>query len=93
MIRAELERGDVLTLRVVEHGQRDVCNMVSGLVCTLAGWVLNTADIVLDCRTEPGDAVISARGGEEMARGYDFAALGLRQLEASYPEEIRFLEK
>lgn len=93
MILAEMRTGETCILWVRDHGQTDVCNMVSGLVCTLAGWVHNTADRVLECRTEPGDASIIAQGGEQMRAGFDFVAQGLRQLEASFPQELRFLEK
>ena len=93
MILAEMRTGETCILWVRDHGQTDVCNMVSGLVCTLAGWAHNTADRVLECRTEPGDASIIAQGGEKMRAGFDFVAQGLRQLEASFPKELRFLEK
>lgn len=73
------------------EGSVEVCNMISGLVCTLAGWLQNLPPE--ECRIErlevsanrPGYALLEAQGGSRMQDGFDFVRLGMLQLQRQYP--------
>lgn len=82
-------------------GNTAVCNMISGLVCTLAGWLRNLPPE--ECSIErlevsadrPGYALLEAQGGTLVQDGFDFTLLGLLQLQKQFPElvTVNFSEK
>lgn len=75
-------------------GNTAVCNMISGLVCTLAGWLRNLPPE--ECSIErlevsadrPGYALLEAQGGTLVQDGFDFTLLGLLQLQKQFPELV-----
>lgn len=83
------------------EGSVAVCNMISGLVCTLAGWLQNLPPE--ECSIErlevsaeiPGYALLEAQGGSRMQDGFDFVLLGLLQLQKQFPDlvTVDFSEK
>lgn len=70
------------------------CGYISGILYSLAGYLVNAEGICLDRRRmEPGDVVLRFRGGEGARAAYDMAVIGLKQLERSHPELIRVTEE
>lgn len=75
--------------------------MISGLVCTLAGWMRNLPPE--ECSIErlevsadrPGYALIEVQGGKPVQMGFDFVLLGLLQLQKQFPDlvTVDFAEK
>lgn len=94
-VTARLDDGRC-SLRLEGHaeGSPAVCNMISGLVCTLAGWMVNHPE---ECRVlrcdisadRPGYALLDAEGGRDTEQAFAFVLLGLLQLERQHPELIR----
>lgn len=69
------------------------CGYISGLLYSLAGYLVNAEGICLDRRRmESGDVVLRFRGGERARAAYDMTLIGLKQLERSHPELIRVTE-
>lgn len=70
------------------------CAYISGILYSLAGYLVNEGEVRLDRRRmEPGDVVLRFRGGERARAAYDMAVIGLKQLERSHPELIRVTEE
>ena len=87
----------VLRLEGHAEGSPAVCNMISGLVCTLAGWMANHPEAcrVLRCdisADRPGYALLEAEGGRDTEQAFAFVLLGLMQLERQHPKLIRVEE-
>lgn len=70
------------------------CGYISGILYSLAGYLVNEGDIQVERhRMEPGDVTLRFRGGERARAAYDMTLIGLKQLERSHPELIRVTEE
>lgn len=86
--------GGKYRLTAIGHatGSREVCAAVSGLVYALGGYLKN-----LEARgaAETGTFLLESGAAEIMAAGdaarapFEMAAIGLLQLQASYPKQVR----
>lgn len=73
-------------------GSPEVCAAVSGLIYALAGYVRNASDnstLSYDERLASGNVCIRFRGGEGAVGAFEMAVIGLKQIEAKYPEFLR----
>lgn len=84
-------------LTAVGHaaGSREVCAAVSGIVYALGGYLKNLERAgAVELRTfqlESGDAGLEALGDAARAP-FEMAAVGLLQIAAKYPEQVRVTE-
>lgn len=79
-------------------GSPEVCAAISGLLYALAGYVRNASDgstLAYDERLESGNVQLHFRGGEGAGGAFDMAVIGLKQIEAKYPElvSVEYLEE
>lgn len=73
-------------------GHPEVCAAISGILYALAGYVRNATDgstIAYDERMESGSVHLHFCGGPGAAGAFDMAVIGLKQIEAKYPDCIR----
>ena len=81
-------------LTAVGHatGSREVCAAVSGIVCALGGYLKNLEQAgAVELRSimlESGAAEIEA-AGDAACHPFGMAAVGLLQIQARYPKQIR----
>lgn len=76
-------------------GSEEVCAAISGLIYALAGYLENAVQDGMarwiDCKLEPGDAVlvVSAEEAEESITAvFHMATIGLLQIEKAHPKYI-----
>lgn len=101
MTRVYAERdGNRYTIYANGHatGSPEVCAAISGLLYALAGYVRNASDgstLSYDERLESGNVQLHFRGGEGAGGAFDMAVIGLKQIEAKYPElvSVEYLEE
>lgn len=101
MTRVYAERdGNRYTICANGHatGSPEVCAAISGLLYALAGYVRNASDgstLAYDERLESGNVQLHFRGGEGAGGAFDMAVIGLKQIEAKYPElvSVEYLEE
>lgn len=101
MTRVYAERdGNRYTIYANGHatGSPEVCAAISGLLYALAGYVRNASDgstLAYDERLESGNVQLHFRGGEGAGGAFDMAVIGLKQIEAKYPElvSVEYLEE
>lgn len=101
MTRVYAERdGNRYTIYANGHatGSPEVCAAISGLLYALAGYVRNASDgstLAYDERLESGNVHLHFRGGEGAGGAFDMAVIGLKQIEAKYPElvSVEYLEE
>lgn len=79
-------------------GSPEVCAAISGLLYALAGYVRNASGgstLAYDERLESGNVQLHFRGGEGAGGAFDMAVIGLKQIEAKYPElvSVEYLEE
>lgn len=86
-------------------GDRDVCNMITGIMYAFAGYVENMEaageaaifNAVYPQSTEEaaelnGKMLFEVSGDERVEAAYDMAVIGLVQLAASFPENVSVSE-
>lgn len=93
-VYVEMEGGRFL-LSAEGHatGSKQVCAAVSGIVYALAGYLLNAerdgfAEIYATS-TESGKALLHCHGDARVRAAYEMATIGLRQIEAQYPQFVK----
>ena len=69
-------------------GSAEACAAVSCLVYTLAGWLHNTAVLVLKKKLEDGNALIQFSGNDAAETAFDMICVGFLQLQAQYGDFI-----
>lgn len=97
MIRAKYRaEGNTHTLTVHGHanyaryGQDIVCAGASSLVQALIGW-LEYNEYNIECVSIDeinGEYIISATGGDDIAAVFYMTAIGLEQIQQSYPDHV-----
>lgn len=88
-VRQENDRYEI-TARGHATGSVGGCAYISGILYSLAGYLVNEGEIRVDrCGMEPGDVELRFRGGEKAEAAWGMAVIGLKQLERSHPELIR----
>lgn len=73
-------------------GSPEVCAAISGILYALAGYVRNAADgsaLSYDERLGSGSVHLHFCGGEGAAGAFDMAVIGLKQIEAKYPDLLQ----
>ncbi len=97
MTRVSIEHdGDRYRLSARGHaaGSVEGCAFISGILYSLAGYLANEEEILLDKRRmEPGDVELRFRGGTRAEAAYEMAVIGLKQLERSFPDVIQVTER
>ena len=101
MTKVYAERdGNRYVLHAAGHatGSPEVCAAISGILYALAGYVRNDADgstLAYDERLESGEANLHFRGGAGAAGAFEMAVIGLKQIEARYPDllQVEFREE
>ena len=94
MTKVYAERdGNRYTVHAQGHatGSPEVCAAISGILYALAGYVRNATDgstIEYDERLESGSVNLHFCGGPGAAGAFDMAVIGLKQIEAKYPDLI-----
>ena len=72
------------------------CAYLSGILYSLAGYLINAAEEgvvrVEELRLESGDALMRFQGGSRGQAVFDMAVIGLKQLEKSCPELVKVVE-
>lgn len=86
--------GNRFTINAQGHatGSPEVCAAISGILYALAGYVHNASDgstISYDERLKSGFVYLDFHGGPGAAGAFDMAVIGLKQIEARYPEFLR----
>ena len=70
-------------------GSPEVCAAASCLIYTLAGWLHNSAVLVLEERlNNDASAFLCFRGGDSAETAFDMVCVGFLQLAQEYPEYI-----
>ena len=73
-------------------GSEACCAAISGILYALLGYLVNAEKAgeaeILERRMEPGNVAIEYRGGEESGGAFYMAAIGLAQLQESYPGTV-----
>lgn len=72
-------------------GNDIVCAGASAIVNALAGWLLNSPDMVRgepEIRLDSGHAHIAARGGQAVHEAFKQALCGLCNIQMAYPKNI-----
>lgn len=82
-------------------GNRDVCNMLTGILYAFAGYVLNMeiagqAEIYTSVYPKSkreaeelgGNMLFDVKGDERVEAAYDMAVIGIAQLAESFPENV-----
>lgn len=92
-VRRENDRYEI-TARGHATGSVGGCGYISGILYSLAGYLVNEGEIRVERRRmEPGDVELRFRGGEKAEVACGMAVIGLKQLERSHPELIRVTEE
>lgn len=92
MTKVYAERdGNRYTVHAQGHatGSPEVCAAISGILYALAGYVRNATDgstIAYDERLDSGSVHLHFCGGPGAAGAFDMAVIGLKQIEAKYPD-------
>lgn len=86
--------GNRYTIAAQGHatGSPEVCAAISGILYALAGYVRNADDgstLAYYERLESGIVDLSFRGGPGAEGAFDMAVIGLKQIEAQYPDFLR----
>ena len=72
------------------------CAYLSGILYSLAGYLVNAAEEgfvqVEELRLDSGDALVRFRGDSRGQAAFDMAVIGLKQLEKSCPELVKVTE-
>lgn len=75
-------------------GSVEGCAYISGILYSLAGYLVNEEEILVERRwMEPGNVELRFRGGAKAEAAYEMAVIGLKQLEQSHPELVRVTEE
>ena len=71
-------------------GSEKACAGVSAIVYALAGYLLNTKDVITTEKSSlaSGEAEIVFVGGTEAQTAYEMAVIGLMQLAQTFPEFV-----
>lgn len=95
-IRYGKQRGEdgreryVLTAQGHATGSTEFCAAISGILYSLAGYLVNEKGIQVDrCKMEPGNVELQAQGGIRAETAYEMAVMGLKQLEKSDPKLVK----
>ena len=82
--------------RDVELVSTKGCAYLSGILYSLAGYLINAAEEgfvrVEELRLESGDALVRFQGDSRGQAVFDMAVIGLKQLEKSCPEQVKVVE-
>lgn len=84
---------DVYYVQATGHatGSEKVCSGISSLLYAVAGWIINNEHMLRyhKISLKDGNAVIEWSGGPVAQAVYECVAIGLLQIEQSYPDFIK----
>lgn len=84
-----IQNGHEYSIVASGHTESKMCAAVSCLLYTVAGYITNTDEIILqEIRLDSGDAKLVWAGGKKAGFLFDLMEIGFRQLQEGEPENI-----